>query len=141
MAILLSIDTALENNKGGLRTPGEVEALIAKMDLVITTRLHGTVLSLKNGIPVIPIDPVLDGAKVSKQVREIGWPLLFHAEDVTVSQLSDAFEYCQTQKAKSRAHECSYAARQKIEDLKNQFIHNLSALSTAPSFKADFLTP
>jgi len=60
-ATMVSIDTSLLDNSGGLRTSGEVESLIAKMDLVITTRLHGTVLAIKNGIPVIPIDPIAGG--------------------------------------------------------------------------------
>jgi hypothetical protein len=53
------IDTCLDPwNKYGLRTAAEVESMIARMDLVLTTRLHGLVLSLKNGVPPIVIDPV-----------------------------------------------------------------------------------
>src|SRR5688572_13834412 len=73
------IDTALLNNKGGLRTSGEVESLIAKMDLVITTRLHGAVLAIKNGIPAIAIDPISGGAKITSQVQALHWPVLLNA--------------------------------------------------------------
>jgi hypothetical protein len=51
------IDSRLDVNKAGLRTPAEVESSIARMDVVLTTRLHGTALSLKNGVPVVAIDP------------------------------------------------------------------------------------
>src|SRR5262249_42294236 len=42
------IDTRLDVNETGLRTPSEVETLIARMDVVLTTRLHGLVLAIKN---------------------------------------------------------------------------------------------
>ena len=50
-------------------TPREIEALIARMDVLITTRLHGLVLALKNGVPVIAIDAVLGGGKISVNPR------------------------------------------------------------------------
>lgn len=53
----------IEWNKGGLRSQDIIMSLISPMDLVITTRLHGTVLAIKNGVPAIPIDPVSGGAK------------------------------------------------------------------------------
>ena len=47
---VVPIDTRLENNVTGLRTPREVESLIARMDLVVRSRLHGSVLAPKNGV-------------------------------------------------------------------------------------------
>ena len=52
------------------------------MDVVITTRLHGTVLALKNGVPVIPIDPIADGAKITLQVKSLNWPLLVNSKNI-----------------------------------------------------------
>ena len=63
-AAAVYIDTCLDQNLTNLKNSSEVEALISKMDFIITTRLHGTVLALKNGIPVIAIE-----ALVSKGVR------------------------------------------------------------------------
>ncbi|HEX2312374.1 MAG TPA: polysaccharide pyruvyl transferase family protein [Thermomonospora sp.] len=57
-------------------TPAQTEALIRRMDLVVTTRLHGMVLALKNGVPALAIDPVEGGAKVGAQARAWGWPAL-----------------------------------------------------------------
>jgi len=122
---VIPIDTCLENNKGGLRTPGEVEAMVAKMDVVITTRLHGTVLALKNGVPVISIDPIAGGAKITRQVRTIGWPLLFDADNLEDFQLLKAFDYCLTEDARLRASECTRVSIGKIESIRRQMIREL----------------
>ena len=127
-AAKVSIDTSLLNNSGGLRTPGEVESLIAKMDLVITTRLHGTALAIKNGIPVIPIDPVAGGAKITSQVRALNWPLLFNADSIDPGKLMEAFNYCLTAPARTTAMACAEAAIKKIESLKENFLTQLLRL-------------
>jgi polysaccharide pyruvyl transferase WcaK-like protein len=57
-----------------LRTPREVEALIARMDVVITTRLHRTVPALKNGVPAVAINSVSGGAKIKRQAEALGSP-------------------------------------------------------------------
>jgi hypothetical protein len=126
---VVRIDTALENNQGGLRTPGEVESLIAKMDLVITTRLHGTVLSLKNGVPVIPVDPIAGGAKISSQVATFNWPLLFSAGKLDHEALLKAFDYCLTAEARAKALECARQGREAVAGIKEKFIRDFSALA------------
>lgn len=69
------IDTRLDTvNRVGLRTPGEVEALIAKMDVLLTTRLHGLVLALKNAVPVIAIDPIAGGGRSAGRRRPSAGP-------------------------------------------------------------------
>jgi len=122
---VVRIDTELENNKGGLRSSGEVESLIAKMDIVITTRLHGTVLALKNGVPVISIDPIAGGAKITRQVKTIDWPLLFGADNLEDSQLLQAFEYCLTDDARIRAADCARLSFDKVESIRRQLIGDL----------------
>jgi len=122
------IDTSLLDNSGGLRTSGEVESLIAKMDLVITTRLHGTALAIKNGIPVIPIDPIAGGAKISSQVKVLNWPVLFNADLLDENKLEDAFNYCLTPGARIKATECAEVAVKKIEDCKENFLSQLLRL-------------
>jgi polysaccharide pyruvyl transferase WcaK-like protein len=128
-AAIVAIDTALDNNKGGLRSAGEIESLIAKMDVVITTRLHGTVLSIKNGVPVIPIDPVAGGAKISLQVKTLNWPVLFMAESVDEQKLSDAFTYCLSLEAKDNAKHCAENAARKLEKVKQDLFTELKRLS------------
>jgi polysaccharide pyruvyl transferase WcaK-like protein len=109
----VSIDTSLLENSGGLRTSGEVESLIAKMDLVITTRLHGTALAIKNGIPVIAIDPISGGAKITSQAEALNWPILFNAGAIDEDKLFEAFKYCLTMDARLKAKECAAAAVKK----------------------------
>ena len=80
---VVHIDTRLDVNSTGLRTPREVESLIARMDVVFTTRLHGTVLSIKNGVPPVVVDPIAGGKKVLSQARALGWPVVFTADEVS----------------------------------------------------------
>lgn len=70
-------------------TPGHVESVIRRLDAVLTTRLHGLVLALKNGVPVIAVDPVRGGAKVSAQARAWGSPVI-RGEDVSTAVLDAA---------------------------------------------------
>jgi hypothetical protein len=57
-AARVRIDTRLDVNRTQLRTPGEVESMIARMDAIVTTRLRGLVLALKNSVPALAVDPV-----------------------------------------------------------------------------------
>jgi len=84
------IDTKLPNNNHGLKSSGQIEAVIKKMDVVITTRLHGALLSLRNGVPAVVVDPVPSSAKVSRQMKAIGWPLLINDNELDSLALSEA---------------------------------------------------
>jgi hypothetical protein len=127
-AAVVYIDTALQDNKGSLRTPAEVETLISRMDVVITTRLHGTILALKNGVPAIPIDPIAGGAKISRQVKTIGWPILFNAENLEDEALAAAFTYCLTESARLQAKECTRNAISRIEQVRKNFLKQIADL-------------
>ena len=129
----IPIDTRLDANKTGLRTAAEIESVIARMDLVLTTRLHGLVLSMKNGVPAIAIDPVAGGAKVSRQAATLGWPLIFDADTVTDRQLQEAFDYCRTEDARQQVEICRRRAVQALEQLRIEFIDSMTKLErTAP---------
>lgn len=125
---VVHIDTALEKNAGGLRTAAEVETLIAAMDVVLTTRLHGTVLALKNAVPVIPIDPVAGGAKITLQVKSIGWPILFGADNVESVEMDKAFRYCLTEEATVKSAECAVRAIEITAERKRKFISDFVKL-------------
>ncbi|MEU0969652.1 polysaccharide pyruvyl transferase family protein [Streptomyces sp. NPDC005917] len=58
-------------------------ALVSRFDVVVTTRLHGLVLALRTGTPVIAVDPVASGAKVTAQARVVGWPALVEARTLS----------------------------------------------------------
>lgn len=122
----VSIDTRLDANKTGLRTPAEIESLIARMDVVLTTRLHGTVLALKNGVPVVAVDPVAGGAKIRRQAEALGWPLIVLADSLTDEALQEAFDYCLTNEARRKARECRERAVARLREARDQFITALA---------------
>jgi hypothetical protein len=115
------IDTRLDENQTGLRSPGEVESLIARMDVVLTTRLHGMVLALKNGVPVIAIDPVAGGAKISRQARTFGWDFVYLVGEITDEQLRTAFAACLTERVRLEAIACRNRARATLADVESRF--------------------
>ena len=124
---VVPIDTCLEENTGGLRTPAEIESLIARMDLVLTTRLHGLVLALKKNVPAIAVDPIAGGAKIVQQARAVGWPIVFPADAVADAELIRALEYCQTPDARAMAGACRRRATAALEQLQRDFTEAVAA--------------
>ena len=124
---VVPIDTRLDENGTGLRNAAEIESLLARMDVVLTTRLHGTVLSIKNGVPPLVVDAIAGGAKVTRQAEVLGWPICFQVESLTNEDLRQAFDYCLTEKARSKARECAAAARDRIEALRQRFLVEIDA--------------
>ena len=83
-AAVVEIDTRLDvDNASGLRTPAEIETVIARMDVVVTTRLHGLALALRNGVPVVAVDPVAGGDKITAQARAVDWPCGFAVDEAS----------------------------------------------------------
>lgn len=118
---VVPIDTRLDVNGVGLRTPAEIESLIAQMDVVLTSRMHGLVLSLKNSVPVVAVDPVAGGAKVLRQARTIGWPYAFSLEMASATGLRCAFDNCMTADARKRAGDCAERARALLSSARGDF--------------------
>lgn len=76
------LDTRLDREDWRMcTTPAQYESIVRRLDLVVTTRLHGLVLALKNGVPVLAADPVAGGAKVSAQAHVWDWPVLTCSAD------------------------------------------------------------
>jgi hypothetical protein len=120
---IVPIDTRLDiANSAGLRPPSEIESLIARVDVLITTRLHGSVLALKNGVPVIAIDPEAGGAKIRRQMELIGWPATFNVDALSDEQLQAALRYCLTPEARSQARTCYAKAIQALEVVRDELI-------------------
>jgi Polysaccharide pyruvyl transferase len=118
----VQIDTRLDvPNRSGLRTPGEVETAIACRDLVITTRLHGLVLAIKNGVPAMAVDPIPGGGKLTRQARSIEWPLIL-AADAPAEELERAFDHCLTPEARGLAARSRDLARAALGPVRRRFI-------------------
>ncbi|MGA5273342.1 polysaccharide pyruvyl transferase family protein [Streptomyces cellulosae] len=93
----LVLETRLDTRDWHLNaTPAQVQSVLARLDLVVTDRLHGLVLALRVGTPVIAIDPVAGGAKVTAQARACGWPALLPAEQVDERRLDRWWDWCLT---------------------------------------------
>lgn len=118
----VSIDTRLDVNTTGLHTAAQVESVIARMDMVLTTRLHGTVLAIKNGVPPLAVDSVAGGGKVRRQAEALGWPCVLAVEELTERALRDAFNYCLTEEARALARNCAARARSRVEQVRDEFI-------------------
>jgi Polysaccharide pyruvyl transferase len=122
----VQVDTRLDINATGLRSPAEIESLLSRMDVIITTRLHGMVLALKNAVPVIAIDPEAGGHKILRQAAAIGWPLAFAVDSVTDRKLTEAFDYCLTQEARAKTGVCSEQAKKAIAEIHRAFIDEMN---------------
>jgi hypothetical protein len=81
-------DTVLRNDN----THGDIEAAFRQSEIVATTRMHGAILGLCFGKPVVAIDQVEGGAKVANLLGRVGWPLVFRGDTVTQAQVDEAFE-------------------------------------------------
>ena len=119
------IDTRLDENATGLRSAAQVEALIARMDAVVTTRLHGMVLALKNGVPVVAVDAIAGGAKVARQAQVLGWPVVFSA-GASEEELERGLDYCLTDAARLDARSCADRARAELQAVRDDFVSSLS---------------
>lgn len=75
-------------------TPNGLEAAYAACDLVVTTRFHGAVMSLRHGVPFIAIDQIEGGAKVWPLLSQSGWPCIRCIEDVTPGWLVEQAVRC-----------------------------------------------
>jgi Polysaccharide pyruvyl transferase len=121
-AARIEIDTRLDLNVTGLRTPGEVEALVARCDATVTTRLHGTVMSLKNGVPSLVIDPIAGGGKVIRQARTLGWPYAFTIDELGGVDLARLLSELLTPAARASAAQVGATARRAVEEITRQFV-------------------
>lgn len=122
---IVPIDTRLDENSVGLRTPREVESLISKMDVVVTTRLHGTVLALKNGVPALAIDPEMGGFKIVRQAGLIDWPVVFSVDRITDASLAEAFAFCLTEEAREKARSSATRAEELLAETRSEFVELL----------------
>jgi hypothetical protein len=122
---VVPIDTRLDRNETGLRSAAEVDALIAKMDLVVTTRLHGMVLALRQGIPVIAIDPEPGGAKIRRQADVIGWHVVTSIDLLNETFLEESLQYCLTDAAPRLASECGRRAATAVDRIRAAFLQGV----------------
>lgn len=91
------------SNAGGIGSPQGVSSLIGLVDTLITNRLHGLVFALRNGVPVIAVDSVAGGDKVTAQARTLEWPACLQADEATPEAMDEALNWCLTSDARAAA--------------------------------------
>ena len=84
----MTIDTVIHPISN---TPDKILRDFLKPSSVATTRLHGALYALACGRPAIAIDQVPGGSKVSANLKKIGWPLVFRADQVEAADIRRAF--------------------------------------------------
>jgi hypothetical protein len=85
------LDTRLDSRDWRLcSTAAAVTSLVTRLDVVVTTRLHGLVLALRADVPALAVDPVAGGGKVTAQARAWRWPAILAAEDTADRSRLDA---------------------------------------------------
>jgi hypothetical protein len=100
----LELETRLDSHDWHLSaTPAQLQSVLARLDLVVTDRLHGLVLGLRAGVPVLAVDPVAGGAKVSAQARACGWPALVPAEHLDEGRLERWWGWCRSAAGRAAA--------------------------------------
>lgn len=119
---VVKIDTRIKPGRPGRRSPGEVEALLGRMDVVLTNRLHGLVLALKHGVPVVAIDSVHGGAKLRRQAEALGWPAVVGIEALDDERLTQEFEFCLTADARRAATDARTRALEGAGALEREFL-------------------
>jgi len=124
---VVEIDTRLDVNVGGLRTPGQVESLIARMDAVVTTRLHGAALALRRGVPVLAVDSIPGGTKLLRQMRRVGWPLAFDVAGASPEEIARALDHALSEEARREARECAAAAARGVDEVREEFLAAFAA--------------
>lgn len=121
-AAAFAVDTVLDPHVPGRRTAAEVQALLARADVVLTTRLHGLALALAQGVPAVVVDPICGGAKVLAQAQALDWPASLTVEALDDATLERHFDWCLTPDARQRAqasvaagHESAAAIRAALD--------------------------
>lgn len=103
----IPLDTRLDTRDALLpSTPDQVEALLGRLDALVTARLHGLVLALKQGVPALAVDPIAGGAKVAAQAAALGWPAVVCADQLSDARLASCLRWCLGGAARRQARAC-----------------------------------
>lgn len=92
---LLELDSRLDTTDWRhCATPDEFCSVLRRLDVVVTTRLHGMVLAVRSGVPAIAVDPIDGGGKVTAQAHALGWPAVLGAHEVRADALDAWWHWC-----------------------------------------------
>ena len=117
----IDIDTRCVGDSDELRTPAAIFSIMGRLDFLLTTRLHGMVYALKAGRPVIAIDPIAGGDKVSAQARALGWPQVILAENASAGWMNQAADWCLSADADAAIRKTQERILPELEKVRAQF--------------------
>jgi hypothetical protein len=83
------------------------------------------VYALKHGVPVVAVDPIRGGEKLTAQARSLGWPHVLASDEVTEEKLAVAFERCLRPESKLEALGCAAGARDQLAEIQTIFFEAL----------------
>lgn len=115
------------DNPPGQKTPDAVASVLARADYLMTTRLHGLVFGLRAGIPVIAVDPILGGDKVSSQAKVLGWPCVSKVEDLTADWLQRSMQWCLSTEAREAVTNSLSRASRELIGIEQDFLSAVNA--------------
>ena len=117
----VELDTRLHPGEAHLcATPDQLLALLGRCDALVTTRLHGLVLGLRAGVPVLAVDPIRGGGKVSAQAQALGWPAVVSAEKAGTDELAGVLSWCLTPAARSLVPEAEARGQASLADSRSR---------------------
>jgi hypothetical protein len=108
-------------NLTGQRSSADIVSILRRTDLLLTTRLHGLVLGLRAGIPVIAIDPVRGGAKVSAQCQALHWPHVCRTENLTPQWMDQTIAWALSPDARPLVQATVHTARAHLASFESDF--------------------
>lgn len=117
----IDLDTRWYRDQNGLCSPSHFLAALQRVDLLLTNRLHGMVYALKAGVPVVAIDAITGGAKVSAQAHAIGWPRCLSIDEATPELLDAAVDWCLSSQAQEVIKACRQRVKPELKKVKREF--------------------
>lgn len=129
---VVEVDTCFDPaNQTGLRSAAQVDGVLRVAHAVVTTRLHGLVLGLRNGTPVLAVDPVAGGAKVSAQAQALGWPEVLRPDEVDAATVGAALDRLLAGERDAEVERCRRLGLARIEQVRAEVIAALGAAHAA----------
>ncbi len=103
------LDTRLDTRDWRLySTSAAFMSVLTRLDLVVTTRLHGLALALSCGVPALAVDPIAGGGKVTAQADAWRWPGLVPVEQTAdLGWLDGLWDWCLSAAGRQAAQEAS----------------------------------
>lgn len=137
-AARLPLDTRLDPRDWRLpATAAQAGAVIARLDTVVSMRMHGLVLALRAGVPVLAVDPVAGGGKVTAQARAWDWPAVVGADGLTADRLDEQLRWCLSPAGRAAAEERAMMTPSGFEQLDELLGDLLADLSREPGRDPD----